>query len=240
VNMLTQPNLPAKPVQATPASTAPVAPDIHDCWNQIGVSGDRTCPELAKFIHCRNCPTYSAAGVRLLNHPVPPEYQREWTAHFAEPKKLVAAGRISVVIFRVGPEWLALPTRVLQEVAERRSIHSLPHRRHGVVLGLVNIRGELVICVSVGRLLSPERKTVTNRVAGNRLLVANWSGHRLAFPVDEVAGIHRYHPEDLRAAPTTVAKSSPTCVEGVLSWRDHSVGCLDEELFFVTLNRSFT
>jgi Magnesium chelatase, subunit ChlI len=38
----------------------------NDCWNQIGVFGDGTCPELAKVIHCRNCPVYAAGGRSLL------------------------------------------------------------------------------------------------------------------------------------------------------------------------------
>ena len=66
-------------------------------------------------------------------------------------------GKQSIVIFRIGPEWLALPTRVFQEIAERRTVHSLPHRQHGVVLGLINIRGELLICVSLGQLLGLEQ-----------------------------------------------------------------------------------
>jgi chemotaxis-related protein WspD len=208
------------------------------------VGGDRSCAELAKFIHCRNCPDYSAAGVRLLNRQLPTDYQREWTEHFAEPKKLVGPGRISVVLFRIGPEWLALPTQVFQEVAERRPMHSLPHRsrsRGSVVLGLVNIRGELVVCVSVGRLLGLEQEVKKGkpRTIYDRLLVANWNGHRLTFPVAEVYGIHRYHPHELKAVPATLAKSGPTYSRGVLSWRDKSVGCLDEELLFSTLNRSF-
>lgn len=73
----------------------------------------------------------------------------------AEDRK--SAGKLSFVVFRIGPELFALPTQVLHEVAESRGIHSLPHRRHSVVLGLVNIRGELLICVSVGRLLGLDR-----------------------------------------------------------------------------------
>ena len=34
-----------------------------------------------------------------------------------------------------------------------RTIHSLPHRRSGVVLGLANVRGELLVCVSLGQML---------------------------------------------------------------------------------------
>ena len=242
MNTTAESDLPAKPARESPASPATDSPwsQIHDCWNSIGVAGDRRCAELAKFIHCRNCPVYSAAGVRLLNRALPPDYQREWTKHFAEPKKLVGPGRVSVVIFRIGPEWLALPTPVFQEVAERRPMHSLPHRHHGIVLGLINIRGELVICVSAGRLLGLEKKAGKPRAMCDRLLVANWNGHRIAFPVDEVYGIHRYHPQELKEVPATVAKSGPTYTQGVLAWRDKSVGRLDEELFFSTLNRGLT
>ena len=40
---------------------------IADCWNKIGVRGDGSCPELEKHIHCRNCPTYTAAASMLLD-----------------------------------------------------------------------------------------------------------------------------------------------------------------------------
>src|SRR5882724_2541617 len=132
--------------------------DLRTCWSEIGVQGDGSCPKLQEFIHCRNCPVYSNAGVQLLNRPLPPDYRQEWTEHFARKKKTAAPARISAVLFRIESEWLALPTPAFQEVAERRLIHSLPHRRSGLVLGLANIRGELLICVSLSRLLGLEKK----------------------------------------------------------------------------------
>ena len=53
--MHSQPNIDAD-------AASPVA---NDCWNKIGVRGDASCAELERHIHCRNCPTYSAAAVRL-------------------------------------------------------------------------------------------------------------------------------------------------------------------------------
>ena len=35
---------------------------IDDCWNRIGVHGDKSCPLLSEHIHCRNCAVYSAAA----------------------------------------------------------------------------------------------------------------------------------------------------------------------------------
>ena len=40
---------------------------IDDCWNRIGIHGDKSCPLLAEHIHCRNCAVYSAAATRLLD-----------------------------------------------------------------------------------------------------------------------------------------------------------------------------
>jgi len=65
------------------------------------------------------------------------------TRHAARAKPVVAAGTQSLVVFRVGAEWLALPTAIIREIAGARPIHALPHRRDGVVLGLANIRDRL-------------------------------------------------------------------------------------------------
>ena len=37
---------------------------IDDCWNRIGIYGDKSCPVLPEHIHCRNCSVYSAAATR--------------------------------------------------------------------------------------------------------------------------------------------------------------------------------
>jgi len=233
----------AIPGVASPLPAALSSEDnIYACWNEIGVYGNGKCGELQKFIHCRNCPVYSTAGVQLLNRQLTSEYRRERTEHFAQEKKLAVPGKISAVLFRISNEWLALATQAFQEIAERRLVHSLPHRRQGIVLGLVNIRGELLICVSLGRLLGLERiaPRETQRKAHDRLMVVSWEAHRLAFPVDEVHGIHRFQPAELKAPPATVAKSNPTWTEGVLTWRDRSVGFLDADTLFASLNRSLT
>ncbi len=215
---------------------------IFDCWNRIGINGDNSCRELETFVHCRNCDVYLAAGTRLLDHKLPANYRREWTELFSQKKTAVRLGTLSAVIFRIAAEWLALPTSVFQEVVEHRAIHSLPHRRQGVVMGLTNIRGELLICVSLGRLLGlpQEIRKEKPQTAYDRLLVTQWNGNRFVSPVDEVYGVQRYHPQDLKEVPATLARNAPNYTQGLLSWRNKTVGCLDEELLFYTLNRSLT
>ncbi len=216
--------------------------DIRDCWNEIGVQGNGTCPELKQVIHCHNCPVYSRVGAQLLDRPLLPEYRRAWTEHFAQEKQLSGAVTHSALLFRLNAEWFALPTPAFQEVAERRPVHSLPHRRQGIVLGLVNVRGELLICVSVARLLGVERAPVPGspRATYDRLLVAKWDSHRFVFPADEVRGLVRFQAEELQEPPATLAKARLSYTQGILGWQGRAVGLLNAELLFSSLNRSLT
>ncbi len=227
---------------ATLPVLGPVAAELFDCWNKIGVNGNSSCAELDKFVHCRNCPVYSAAARQLLDRSPPPDYRRGWVEHFARAKPRVTQGKMSAVIFRIGAEWLALPTRTFLEVAERRRIHSVPHRRQGILLGLINIRGELRLCVSLGRLLGIDCEASPEAASGfcDRLVVVQWQDSLFTFPVDEIHGVHRYHPEELKAAPATVTRSRSNFTRGIFSWQNKPVGCLDEDLLFPTINRSLS
>jgi len=224
-----------------PLEQAAAGAPINDCWKRIGVWGKSDCPELERYFHCRNCPTYSAAALDLLDRELPPNYLGDWAEHFAQPKGTTEAHTLSSVIFRIGTEWLALSTSVLVEVAELRRIHSLPHRRNQVILGLVNIRGELLISVSLGVALGLDKAVEVKRgaqVVPARLLVVRREGSRLAFPVDEVHGIQRHDPRDLQPLPGTLAKAVATYARGILPFDGKSVGLLDDQLLFYTLNRS--
>lgn len=215
---------------------------VSDCWNRIGVYGDASCDELKQHIHCRNCPVYSAAAVALLDTELPAGHLLHWTDQVARKQELTELDTHSVLVFRVGAEWLALPTVVLKEIVSLRATHSIPHRRNGVVLGLVNIRGELLVCFSLQQILGLERAAELapdkQRVAAGRLLVIQLEGSRAACPVDEVLGLARFHPRDRLPVPATIAKAAATYTHSILSWQKKMVGLLDEQLLFHTVNRS--
>ena len=164
------------------------------------------------------------------------------TRLFATPKAIDQRDRHAAFVFRIGAEWLALPMQVVDEVADLRDIHSLPHRRSGVVLGLANVRGELLVCVSMNRLLgidpAAEAGSRTQRIVHRRLLVIRNEGSRFAFPVDEVHGTQRYDARQLKPVPTTVGKSAASYSQAVLSWQGHTVGLLDDGLLFHSLGRN--
>jgi chemotaxis-related protein WspD len=215
---------------------------IDDCWNRIGVYGDGSCPKLREHVHCRNCPVYSSAAASLLDVEAPAGYLRGLTGIVAQGRPPAAPVTHSAVVFRIAEERLAFSTANFREIADTRAIHSLPHRRGGVVLGLVGVRGELIVCVSLRKLLglpAGEDARPTRSVWDQRLLVVEREANRFAIPVDEVYGVERYREADLQPAPIA-ERAGPTYATSVLSWENHSVGLLDDELLFQTLGRSLS
>ncbi len=217
---------------------------LHDCWNRIGVRGDSSCPELSQRAHCRNCPVYSASAADLLNRDAPPGYLADRTRHFEQAVDRGESEKQSAIVFRIGSEWFALSTLAFDEIADQRAIHALPHRRGGGVLGLVNVRGELLICLSLAKIMGLEEAALAgptkDRRGRRRLIILRHAEGRLAFPVDEVQSIHRFDPADLRAVPATVAKAAASYTTGVLAWADRLVGCLDGQRILEALNRGVT
>ncbi|MDF3837473.1 chemotaxis protein CheW [Cupriavidus basilensis] len=218
---------------------------IDDCWRRIGVLGDGSCPLLATHIHCRNCPTYSRAALTLLDNLPTGEVSLPATDAY----RADAAGRgpsLACLVFRIGDEWLALPAAVLAEVTAPCPVHSLPHRRHAAVLGLASVRGNLLVCISLARLLGQDPAAGATATAagkagtghGARLLVLGQGRNAIALPVDEVTGVERVAESALQPLPTTLSRASARYTRALLQSGGRSVGLLDPALLQQALTRS--
>lgn len=229
----------SEPLEATSATGLA---DIDDCWNRIGVRGDGSCPELRQYAHCRNCPVQASVAADLLTSVRSTAYLTEWTAHVAQPKQVEGRDTESVLIFRVGVEWLALPTSVVEEVADPKPVHSVPHRRNGIVLGLASVRGELLVCASLALMLGLQPSAASSgtarRATQPRLLRIRRDDIRAVCPVDEVHGVHRFPISAVRDIPDTLARATGRHSRSLVPWNDRSVALLDEQLLFATLKRS--
>lgn len=212
---------------------------IDDCWNRIGVQGDMSCPELERHIHCRNCPVYASAAARLLDSELPDGYVDERTSHYAAARHGESHATGAFTLFRIGAEWLCLPASAVSEITSMRTIHKLPHRAP-VVLGVVNVRGELLICLSLGRMLGVEPAPAPPEDAAvvyPRLVVLASDQGRLVFPVDEMHGIERFGPGALQEVPASIGKAAATYTSAMLPWGERSVGCLDAGLVLYGFHR---
>lgn len=220
---------------------------IDDCWNRIGVWGNQKprCPELDKVVHCANCKVYSNSGRLLLDREADPKYIEQWTIQLREIKRTKDQNIVSAVVFRIANEWLALPACLFQEVVHMRVVHRIPHAKSSVLKGIVNIRGELQLCVSLGRLLGVDKGNklgADDALQGiyERLAVIADQDNRYVFPVSEVRGIHRYGASDLHNMPATVEHGAVNYMKGMFELDDKHVGCLDEALLFSALRRALS
>ncbi len=219
----------------TPLPTTSTSPT--DCWNQIGVWGDGTCPELRAAVHCHNCPIFAAAGRRFLDAASPPGYSEEWAERLAAPQDETKGDVETILVFRIREEWLALPVRVLVEVIAVRTVMRVPHRA-GLLAGLVNIRGELQLCVRMDQLLginSPTKEVSSAPRSTPRLLVIRRDGEEWVFPVDEVDQVRRFPTRELGRAPATLERAAAKMTRGVFTAPGRSIGYLNDAVLFQSL-----
>jgi chemotaxis-related protein WspD len=201
---------------------------------------------------------FAAAGRRFLDAPSPAGYLEEWTQRLTVPIEEAATDLQSVLIFRLGEEWMALRVGVLLEVTNWRPIRRIPHRA-ALLAGLVNIRGELYLCVRLDQLLGAEARSgdrasapsisrnednprnsngsavVAPPASAARLVVVRRDGDRWAFPVDEVDQVYRFSTSTLTGAPATLARAARRLTQGVFVWRERSIGYLDDGRIFDVL-----
>lgn len=213
-----------------------------DCWKTIGVWGQEhpRCSRLTEVIHCRNCEIFIQAGRNLLERELSTEYLNEWTEVMAIPKEEDSFNTLAVVIFRLGREWLALPAQLFAEIIPVAQTHRVPHRQNPVLMGVVNVHGEIQLCISLAKLLGIESTTEESEstLHYKRMMVVNHEDDRWVFPVNEIHGIHRLDLNRLQNVPVTVIKSDSPFTKGLFDWENKYVALLDDEFLLHKLTRS--
>jgi chemotaxis-related protein WspD len=208
----------------------------HDCWNRIGVSGDGSCPELKKHIHCRNCPVYASAARSVFDRAAPEGYLAEWSRTLANPEQALDRDRASIAIFRLNTEWVGLHINSLVEVTTPKPVHRIPHRGNHVLHGLVNVRGQLRLFVSLHGLLGIDLQSAwwrdttdgSNAVLKGRYVVYQVGTESWVFPTEEVVGVYRIARSQLRGVVSGRTAAAHSFAQAVFNWRERNVAYLDE------------
>ncbi|WP_347558692.1 chemotaxis protein CheW [Robbsia sp. KACC 23696] len=239
-------------------------PPVDDCWNRIGIHGDQSCEKLVKHIHCRNCEVYARSAADLLDRIARTAGDDDGAlggsidvggldiASLQRGAESVQTTGEPLLVVRIGTEWLGLPARHVAQIAETGPVHSLPRLRSKAVIGLVNIRGQLTVCVSLARLLDLQENGADADAAPagasgprtqhalRRFLVGQDRSDEphTVFPVDEVHGIVRFRRDRYRPVPATLSHASASHTRAIADWREGTLGVLDGEKLFETLRRS--
>jgi chemotaxis-related protein WspD len=136
---------------------------------------------------------------------------------------------LSVLVFRVAGQALALPATLVRRITEPAKPHAVPGRTDSRFLGIVNADKELTLCFSLADLLgiTGDAAVVRDGQGRPRLIVVGEAGNRFAFTADEILGVRS----------VTVENSEPSI--GEQSSKD---GCeplqvaVDEEVKAILLN----
>lgn len=201
---------------------------------------DRLDPSLLQGISIRS----GSKADEFFERPPSQDYLAAWKKALSEPEPDTGEPSeiLSVVIFRLGKEWLALATACCKEVTHRRPVHTIPHRSGRVFQGVVNLEGELRLYVALHELLqietSIEFQNSRMPYQRNRMMTIAKAGEIWAFPVDEIDGIQRLDTLKIENVPVNVAKCASNFFRGIVRIHTKCIGLLDEELLFSSLKRS--
>jgi len=201
---------------------------IVDCWNQTGVwrKNEEICPKLATAIHCRNCDTYIKSGLTLLDRELPDGYTTENTAIYKQEKTGRSDNLFSCIIFRTGAEWYAIKSSILSEICETSEVHSIPHNRQEIIAGLVNIRGEIEICISFNALCAMQNSPEGSRDK-SRMIILNLDSGKYAYQADEVMGIYKIKDSAIQHAPASISATNTHLIDGVFDFKDTHIGLIN-------------
>lgn len=204
------------------------------CWNTVGVWGSQgsRCEKLNEVVHCRNCPIYYEAGRKVFDKRIPEGYIEQWTRVLSGDVEPVSKTSQSIISFRLQKEWFSLSTSNFIEVSQTKSIHKIPHQTNGLILGVVNVSGAVRLCFSLANLLGVAKEDIEQlnpRGVYKRYLVVQISDTDYVFPVEEVGGVYRYDPEDLKQVPVTIEADKADLILGVLDIGGNKVACIDTD-----------
>jgi twitching motility protein PilI len=142
-----------------------------------------------------------------------------------------AIGELRACVFTVGAEAFAFEVRHVREVLVLDELTAVPGAPSHV-LGVANLRGDVLPIVDAGRLLG-----VTSRRAGRRLrtLVIVGAGGQIAIPIDDVLGLETF--AEIVEAGDVADKPYAACVRGRMRRGDGLVTLLDVDAAVAALRR---
>jgi len=178
----------------------------------------------------------------LLERKPTQEYLEEWTSLLNKPLINEKENQSqSFITFRIGKEWFALKTTIFKEVIQQRPIHRIPHRSGKILIGLLNLNGELQLCIALNHLLEIQATQILSKrlfhYQQNRMIAIEKEGDLWVFPVDEVDGVHVWKKNLIENVPVNVTKSTVNYLKGIINIEEKSIGIIDEDFLFYSLRR---
>lgn len=144
----------------------------------------------------------------------------------AQEEEVVADAK-GLLLFRLGEEWYAFPIDGVREIYNDYTVTRIP-RVPDFILGVVNVRGEIVSVTDLGTMIRvPSR---TQRVVGDELPSAIIIGNEqcvTAVVVDEIGDIVEVPHGDIEPALSTLDRAQAEFVAGSVYLDGNLIGIVN-------------
>ncbi len=144
---------------------------------------------------------------------------------------------VSSFVFRLGSRWFSCSTSLVKEVVGQKPVIQIPHKTNAILRGVVNINGELQLCVSLHQLLGI-KQLMWNQY--NRIVVIAKKGEIWAFAAEEIQGTLACDYNQIHPFSFESSHSISNYLLGTILFEEKEVNVLDEELLLSSLRRSLT
>lgn len=211
------------------------------CWENIGSAGTGICELLDEYNHCKNCPIYAQGGRRLFEREVSHDMISEWTSIISSPKEIEASNKISIVIFRIADEFIGINTNIFQEAIVDKVVHYVPFRTNHYFHGLINVNGELLMCVSLASFFNLATVNYENNSSRNKLfknlLIIKDKYLRFAFPVDEFFGVFSVSKDIFKSPPLMITKADFSSSDSIIEIKNKKIAIINEKKLFSIIDK---
>lgn len=165
-----------------------------------------------------------------LDRSIPEGAREEWALRLATPPEDKSGiSTVRLFLFRAGEEWFAIDPSVLSSTLPYTRPRRLPHQRTGLIEGLVNADGRVIICVSLPRFAGGQASA---KPEDRRwLLVCSWQKFTFAFAAEEVLGVEDIDTANLAPLPSSANSALQHCSRGIARHAGRAVTCLEAEAF---------
>jgi len=165
---------------------------------------------------------------------IPEDYRQDWTKQIAQSKQEVRRQDKGAMLIRLGDEYVAWPSLSCLTVVSAHQIHAIPHRSHPVLKGLAAMRGQLLPCCSLARLLEIKTSSVIHE---QQLILLGSEQHPIGMLVEHIETYIRFHHDDEQDLPSNLMKTGVCFSQSMLDWKEQKIPLLDDKLIISAFER---
>ena len=134
-------------------------------------------------------------------------------------------GNVELASFYVGEALCGMDILKVQEINKLIEMTRVP-KAPEYVLGILNLRGEIVTIIDLGKKLGLKSTEINNKT---RNIIVNSNGEHIGLMVEQISDVVQAEWEKVEAPPANIGIIQGKYFTGVFKTKDHLIGILDVE-----------